>query len=350
MKKVLFLFFFHSMAILNGQTGLKDYASFPIGSAMSTFGYARDTISREIHLKEFNSVTATNQMKMATIAREKGKYNFDPADQMVAFAEKNKQRLFGHTLIWHSSSPGWLKDIESNPASMDSFMKDYIQTYVGRYKGKVHGWDVVNEAMNTSGPGWRETIWYKALGKEYVAKAIRYAHEADPNAILFVNDFNTERDTAKLHETLRMVKWIKDQKVPVTGLGFQMHLRMDIPNETIEYALKKGAETGLMIHLSEVDIIFNKHDDNQGGGIQLYDNVTPEMLKAQSKKYQELVRIYKKTIPPAQRYGITFWGYNDKYSWINGFFKLKDWPTIYDSNLKPKPAYEGFKKGLKKGK
>lgn len=348
MKKFFLLTLIISGGVLLGQKGLKDYASFPIGSAMSTFGYTRDTTTRDIHLKEFNSITASNQMKMATIAREKGKYNFEPADQMVVFSEKYKQRLFGHTLIWHSSTPGWLKEIETNPIALDSFMKDYIKTYVGRYKGKIHGWDVVNEAMNTSGPGWRETIWYKAFGKEYVAKAIRYAYEADPSAILFVNDFNTERDTAKLHETLRMIQWLKDQKVPVSGLGFQMHLRMDIPDETIEYALKKGAETGLMIHLSEVDIIFNKHDDNPGGGVQLYEGITPEMLEAQSKKYENLVKIYKKVVPPAQQYGITFWGFNDKYTWINGFFKLKDWPTIFDSDLKPKPAYEGFKKGLLK--
>ncbi|HPN68366.1 MAG TPA: endo-1,4-beta-xylanase [Saprospiraceae bacterium] len=333
---------------LSAQKGLKDYADFPIGSAISTWGYNRDTVSRDIHVREFNSITANNQMKMASIAREKGVYNFDPADQMVAFAEKYNQRLFGHALVWHSSTPTWLSEIENNPVALDSFMRDYIHKYVGRYKGKVDGWDVVNEAMNTAGPGWRETIWYKALGKEYVAKALRYAHEADPDAVLFVNDFNTERDTAKLHETLRMIKWLQSEKVPISGLGFQMHLRMDIPNETIEYALRKGAETGLMIHLSEVDIIFNTHDDTQGGGKQLYDDITPEMLAAQGKKYEDIVRIYRKVVPKSQQYGITFWGYSDRSSWINGFFKLKDWPTIYDANMQPKPAYEGFKRGLGK--
>ena len=186
------------------------------------------------------------------------------------------------------------------------------------------------------------------MGKEYVAKALQYAHEADPNAVLFVNDFNIERDTAKLHETLRMVEWLKSIGAPITGLGFQMHLRMDIPNETIEYALKKGAETGLQIHLSEVDIIFNTHDDNAGGGVQLYDALTPEMLEAQGKKYEDIVTIYRKVVPKKQQFGITFWGFTDRTSWINGFFKLNDWPTLYDKENKEKPAYSGFKKGLTK--
>lgn len=346
MKRILTTFLSLITITLCAQTGLKDYADFPIGSAISTWGYSRDTLSRDIHVREFNSVTANNQMKMQSIAREKGKYNFDPADQMLAFAEKYNQRLFGHALIWHSSTPNWLPEFEGNATALDSFMKDYIHAYVGRYKGKVAGWDVVNEAMNTSGPGWRETLWYKTLGKDYVAKALRYAHEADPNAVLFVNDFNIERDTAKLHETLKMIKWLQDEKVPISGLGFQMHIRMDIPNETIEYALKKGAETGLQIHLSELDIIFNTHDDNQGGGVQIYPDITPEMLEAQGKKYEDIVRIYKKVVPKSQQFGITFWGFSDRSTWINGFFRLKDWPTIFDSNMQPKPAYEGFKRAL----
>jgi endo-1,4-beta-xylanase len=326
--------------------GLKDYASFPVGTAGAEFTLDRNPEVEAIQRREFNSVTASNAMKMAAIARDSGTYNFEVADRLVAYTQKNNMRLFGHTLIWHSSTPQWLPKLADNPAALDAFMKDYITTYVGRYKGKVAGWDVVNEVINTQGGEMRETLWYKAFGKEYIAKAFRYAHAADPEAVLFINDFNIERDTAKLHATLRLIRELRAEGVPISGLGFQMHLRMDIPDETIAYALKKGAETGLQIHLSEVDIIFNKHNDERGGGVQLFDQLTDEMKQQQSKKYENLVRMYRTIVPPNQQFGITFWGFNDKYTWINPFFNLRDWPCLFDENLQPKPAYHGFVKGL----
>jgi endo-1,4-beta-xylanase len=326
--------------------GLKDVADFPVGTAVSIRFLPRDTQLQQLIFDNFNSITAENDMKMRSIARSREDFNFEPADRMVEYAEAHDMRLFGHALIWHSSTPDWLPALAEDPAELDAFMKDYIHTYVGRYKGKVAGWDVVNEAMNTAGGEYRETLWYKALGKDYIAKAFTYAHEADPEAILFYNDFNIERDTAKLHGTLRMIEDLKAQGVPISGLGFQMHIRMDIPNETIAYALKKGAETGLKIHLSEVDIIFNKHDDTQGGGIQVYDEITPELLKEQGEKYKELVRMYRTIVPKEQQFGITFWGVSDRYTWVNGFFGLKDKPTIFDEQHEPKPAYYGFKEGL----
>ncbi len=329
--------------------GLKDISEFPIGSTISVRGIGRDSILDSLHLKNFNSITAGNAMKMYSIARDQEKYNFDAPDRMLEFAQKNNHRLFGHTLIWHSGTPQWVQELaEKNPEALDDFMKDYIQTYVGRYKGKVDGWDVVNEGMNTVGGEYRETMWYNALGKDYIAKAFRYAHEADPDAILFYNDFNIERDTLKLRGVLNMIKDLKSQGVPISGLGFQMHLRMDIPDEIIAYTLKKAAETGLQIHLSEVDIIFNKHDDTRGGGVQIYDEVTDEMLQQQKEKYKNLVLMYRTLIPREQQYGITFWGFADKYSWIDYFFKIDDWPCIYNDSLKPKPAYYGFAEGLQK--
>ena len=228
------------------------------------------------------------------------------------------------------------------------YLKEYINKYVGRYKGKVDGWDVVNEGLNTKGSGFREeSIWYKTMGKKYIEKAFKYAHKADPEAILFYNDFNIERDTLKFNSMMKMIEDFLERDVPISGIGFQMHIRMDIPNEIIEYTLKRAASTGLQIHLSEVDIIFNSHDDSKGGGIQTYNKLTTEMLNEQLIKYEELVNIYKKTVPKSQQYGITLWGFNDRDTWINRFFKIKDWPCIYDEKLNPKPAFYGFLNGLK---
>src|SRR5690606_2522010 len=173
------------------EKSLKDLEDFPVGSAISLFSIGKDSIKDSLQIKHFNSVTAENAMKMFMIAGEPGKYNFEAPDKMLKYAQKHNKRLFGHALIWHSATPKWVAELaEKDPVALDSLMKDYIQTYVSRYKGKVDGWDVVNEAMNTAGGEYRKTVWYNALGKDYIAKAFNYAHEADPDAVLFYNDFN----------------------------------------------------------------------------------------------------------------------------------------------------------------
>ena len=202
--------------------------------------------------------------------------------------------------------------------------------------------------METKGGALRSTVWKQAIGSEYIAQAFRAAHAADPNAVLFLNDFNLERDTLKRNGFLALVERLQKEKVPLSGLGFQMYFRMDIPNEWILSSLKKAAATGLKIHLSEVDLIFNKHNDNQAGGVQEYKVYTPEMAEAQAQKYKQLVSIYHQAVPPEQRYGITFWGFNDRDTWIKPFFKIEDWPTLFDENLNPKKAYWGFREGLVK--
>ncbi|WP_233098690.1 endo-1,4-beta-xylanase [Aureibaculum flavum] len=330
------------------QEGLKDAANFPIGTAVRITTLLSDSELQLLEKANFNSITATSDMKMNQILPKEGAYHWSRIDSILNYAEKNEQRLFGHNLIWHSSTPKWvIEKAEKDSLWLAEFMKEYIHKYVGRYKGKVHGWDVVNEGLETKGGAYRETIWYKAMGKDYIAKAFTYAHEADPDAVLFYNDFNIERDTAKLNGTLRMVEELKAQGVPISGIGFQMHIRMDIPDETIANALKKAAATGLKIHLSEVDIIFNTHDDSRLGGVQLYDELTDEMKEAQAEKYKNLAKMYRTIVPKEQQYGITFWDFTDRDTWINGFFNLNDWPSIYDENLKEKPAYFGFLEGLK---
>ena len=328
--------------------GLKEHADFPIGTAIKITTLSKDTVLQNSQKSNFNSITSASDMKMNMIMPKEGVYSWKTIDNIVSYAKKNNQRLFGHNLIWHSSTPKWVQEKALKDSLwLGTFMKEYITKYVTRYKGKVAAWDVVNEGLESHGGNIRKTMWYNAIGKKYIAKAFQYAHEADPEAILFYNDFNIERDTLKLNSTLKMIKELKADGVPISGLGFQMHIRMDIPNEVIASSLKKAVKTGLQIHLSEVDIIFNKHDDTRNGGIQVYQKLTQEMKEAQAKKYKNLIKMYRTIVPKEQQYGITFWDFTDRDTWINGFFNLKDWPTIYDENLKPKPAYFGVLEGLK---
>ena len=328
--------------------GLKNYANFPVGTAIKIKTLSKDTLLQKLQKSNFNSITSASDMKMNSIMPREGVYSWGIVDSIVNYAQKNNQRLFGHNLIWHSSTPNWVQEKALKDSLwLGTFMKEYITEYVTRYKGKVAAWDVVNEGLESHGGNIRKTMWYNAIGKKYIAKAFQYAHEADPDAILFYNDFNIERDTLKLNSTLKMIEELKAEGVPISGLGFQMHIRMDIPNEVIASSLKKAVKTGLQIHLSEVDIIFNKHDDTRNGGIQVYQKLTQEMKEAQAKKYKNLIKMYRTIVPKEQQYGITFWDFTDRDTWINGFFNLKDWPTIYDENLKPKPAYFGVLEGLK---
>ena len=351
MYKILFFLLIPIITISQeiSEPSLKKHSEFPIGTSIRFVEFMKDKKLKKLQKHHFDSYTAGNDMKMYQIVPKEGNYNWARVDSIINYTTLNNQRLFGHTLIWHSATPKWVeKKAMSNPQWLEKFMKEYITKYVGRYKGKVDGWDVVNEGLNTKGSGFREeSIWYKTMGKKYIEKAFKYAHKADPKAILFYNDFNIERDTLKFNSMMKMIEDFLERDVPISGIGFQMHIRMDIPNEIIEYTLKRAASTGLQIHLSEVDIIFNSHDDSKGGGIQTYNNLTPEMLNEQLIKYEELVNIYKKTVPKSQQYGITLWGFNDRDTWINRFFKIKDWPCIYDEKLNPKPAFYGFLNGLK---
>ncbi|PRY96617.1 endo-1,4-beta-xylanase [Marinilabilia salmonicolor] len=353
MKKLLLLlpaFILMGCQTPHPSSNLKDSASFPIGTAIRAHQLVKDSSIQAIVKKDFNSITLENGMKMYAVHHSENEYNWKHVDDVVHYAQQNNIRLHGHAFIWHSGTPRWINEMEPDSTALDKIMEDYILTYGKRYQGKVAGWDVVNEALLDSTGEFRKSIWYKTMGEGYIARAFELAHKADPGAVLFYNDFNIERDTVKLHSMLRMIEKLRAQNVPISGIGFQMHIRMDTDEKTIEYALKKAAETGLQIHLSEIDIIFNKHDDTPGGGIQIYDELTEEMLQAQADKYQWLAEAYIRNVPKQQRYGMTVWGFSDKHSWIPSFFDLNDWPCIYDENMNPKPAYYGFIKGLKTSK
>ncbi len=327
--------------------GLKDLSRYPIGTAINLKSTLADSLKLMLTQREFNSLTAENNMKMFRLLPKENEYHWEATEALVSFAKQNNMRLFGHALVWHSGTPQWVKDrLEQDSLWAHTFLTDYIQTVVSKYKGTVAGWDVVNEPMETQGGELRSTEWLKALGPKYIAQAFRAAHAADPQAALFLNDFNLERDTLKLKGFLNLAKQLMNENVPITGLGFQMHYRMDISDSLIFQSLKKAAATGLKIHLSEVDLIFNKHNDSQAGGVQSYENYTEEMAKAQAEKYKSLVALYHKAVPKAQRYGITFWGFNDRDTWIKPFFKINDWPTLFDEELNPKKAYWGFREGL----
>lgn len=326
--------------------GLKDYYKeyFPIGVAVSPRALLNDEAALIRH--EFNSVTAENAMKMGPIHPKEHEYFWANADSIVAFATRNKMKVRGHTLCWHNQTPGWLfVDAKGDTVSKEVLLqrlKDHITTVVSRYKGKVYAWDVVNEAISDKGDEmYRKSAWYKICGEDYIAKAFQYAHEADPEAQLFYNDYN-EIDPVKREKIFRLVSSLKKTGVPIHGVGLQGHWAVNEPTaEQLDATLSRFAEAGLKMQITELDISVYPKEHNARAKMPQDNSTefTPEKEQKQAETYRmcfELFRKYKQSIS-----GVTFWNISDRSSWLDNFpvRGRKDYPLLFDQNLKPKNAY-----------
>jgi endo-1,4-beta-xylanase len=320
--------------------GLKDYYKdyFPIGVAVAP-GSLKGPQS-ELILKHFNSLTAENVMKPALIHPEENRYFWNNADIISDYAKANGMKMRGHTLCWHKQTAPWMfKDAAGNTVSKEVLLarlKDHITQVVTRYKGKVYAWDVVNEAIDDDDSKfYRESDWYKICGEEYISKAFQWAHEADPDAILFYNDYNTE-SPGKRDKVYKLLKQLLDAGVPVHGIGLQGHWNINKPSENdLRDAIDKYSTLGLKIQITELDVSVYTSDQTDKA-----DNVfTAEREQKQLEKYKMIFRVfrdYKKVIT-----GVTFWNVSDKSSWLDNFpvRGRKNFPLLFDQNLKPKKAY-----------
>jgi endo-1,4-beta-xylanase len=314
-------------------------APFPVGVAVNIEKLKNLPPYRQIVIEEFSSITAENAMKGQHMQPERGRFVWENADYLVDFCQTYGKQLHGHTLVWHLQQPQWLKNFQGDSAAWEQVMKEHIQTIVGRYKGKVKSWDVVNEAIDDKDTSHlRKTIWTQHLGEDYVARAFQYAHQADPDALLFYNDYGIENNNGKLAAVLKMVDSFKKRGIPVHGIGLQMHINHQHPMEGIAYAIEQIRKRGLKVHISELDLSVNP----EGADISLTD----ELLQKQKEKIRDITALYK-SLPEENQYALTFWGVADADTWIRNWFKRKDWPLLYDDNYQPKPAYQGFMEGMK---
>ncbi|MFD2934760.1 endo-1,4-beta-xylanase [Spirosoma flavum] len=328
---------------------LADASPFPIGFAISPARILSNAPYRQTVIQEATSITADVAMKPSRISPQKGVYNFDVADQLIEFARSQKKRVHGHTLVWYiDTSPNWLKQIRDS-TELETTLQTYIQTVGTHFKGKVASWDVVNEAVDNQGIIRKDSLNMvgktlfnvgKVLGHDYVARMFQYAHKADPDARLFYNDYGQETRPAKLAAIVNMAADFKRRGVPIHGLGLQMHISINTPNEGIEKAIQKLAETGLLIHISELDIAVNP-------GKKKDFLMTQELLEKQYHKYKFVVSTYKKLVPASQQFGITLWGVDDGTSWIPSFCQCEDAALPFDANFGKKRAYQGFLDGLR---
>jgi endo-1,4-beta-xylanase len=333
---------------------LQSVSPFPVGVAVGSDLLEKDRAYRAVVLKEYGSVTPENAAKIECLHPQADRFDFLDFDRIVAFALENGKRVHGVALIWHDSSGlEWLKDFQGDTAAWERMFKTHIQTVVGHYRGKVRSWDVVNEALNDDGTLRMDddsatdhlgSIWARHLGTDYIARAFRYAHEADPGALLFYNDFNLKdaAKPAKIEAVVAMAEDFKRRGIPIHGLGMQMHIGVSADDDGIVGGMRRLAATGLLVHISELDILAS--DWKKDAGLAYTD----ELQQRQSDKYRFIAQAYKRSVPPRQRYGITVWGVGDAVTWINSNFGLQDWPLPFDRDYRRKKAYDGFLEGLKR--
>ncbi|MGO4109260.1 endo-1,4-beta-xylanase [Paenibacillus sp. YAF4_2] len=308
----------------------KDY--FDIGAAVNLTTIETQKAVLTTH---YNSITAENDMKFERVHPSEEVYTFDAADQIADFAAANGMKLRGHTLVWHNQTPDWVFE-GADREMLLARMKSHIETVVRRYKGIVYGWDVVNEVIEDKSGVWlRESKWLDLVCEDFIAKAFEYAHEADPNALLFYNDYN-ECNPEKRDKIIRLIQSLKDKNVPIHGIGLQGHWNLNGPSlEEIREAIERYAATGLKLQVTELDISVFDHEDKRTDLTQ----PTEEMLEKQAKRYEQvfqLFREYKDVIT-----AVTFWGAADDYTWLNNFpvRGRKNWPFVFDQKHEPKASF-----------
>lgn len=344
----------------NDKPALKDAFKdhFLIGTAVNDYqSSGKDEKSIELIKKHFNSITPENMLKWERVHPKPGVYNFDPVDKMMAFGEENNMFIIGHCLVWHSQTPKWVfEDENGNPATREQLLerlKDHIFTVVGKYKGRIKGWDVVNEAVMENGE-LRNSPWLRIIGEDFIEKAFMWAHEADPDAELYYNDFNMWH-SGKVERVVNLVKEFKEKGIRIDGIGLQGHWGLDYPPmDELDEAMSAYAKTGLQLLVTELDMDILPQPSQETGAdisrnfelrkeLNPYPDALPDsMITVQTNRFVEYFSMFNKYKDNINR--VTLWGAYDTQSWRNHWpvRGRTAYPLLFDKNFQPKPAVEAI--------
>jgi endo-1,4-beta-xylanase len=293
-----------------------------IGTAVQAGALSSDAKYSAGVAREFNAVTPENEMKWDSVEPTRGQLNFAAADAIVASAMANSQRVRGHNLIWHQQLPNWLTSGGFTAAQLNTILQQHIATEAGRYAGKIAAWDVVNEPFNEDGT-LRSSIWQQNLGQGYIATALTAARAADPAARLYLNDFNIEGVNAKSTAMLNLVTSLKQQGVPIDGVGLESHFILGQVPSTLQQNIARFAALGVDVWITELDVRMTLPAD-------------ATKLAQQASDYTAVVNA---CLAVARCVGVTVWEYTDKLSWVPGAFSGQGAADLFDANIDPKPAY-----------
>lgn len=325
---------------------------FPIGAAVSP-----DILDLEgsFIASQFDSLVAENDMKWSVIhplaGNKPADYNFGPADQIVAFAQKHGMLVRGHNLVWYQQVPNWVfegpdgKALSATREELLSRLKGHIDTLLDHFRGKVYCWDVVNEGLSDGDHLWRENSpWYKIDGKarpgddgvpDYIVKAYEYARQADPNVKLFYNDYNIESGS-KLEKALHLAKVLKSKGL-LDGIGIEGHWQIQsVDPQAVRHAIDAFAALGLQVQITELDLsVYQWGDDSS------LPSLPPDREALQAKMYGELFKVFREEGEAHKLTGVTFWGVADNHTWLDNFpvGGRTDWPLLFNAHLQPKPAF-----------
>jgi endo-1,4-beta-xylanase len=329
---------------------------FRIGAAVNQRQFSgQDPRGGPIIKAQFNTISPENVLKWESVHPRPDAYAFDAPDQYVAFGEKNGMFVIGHTLVWHSQTPRWVfEDDKGAPLDRDALLKrmrDHIMTVVGRYKGRIGGWDVVNEALNEDGT-LRPTPWLNIIGPDYLTKAFEYAHEADPNAELYYNDYSVE-NPAKRAGAVELIRKLQAAGAKVAAIGLQGHDKMDWPTlDEQEATILAFEKLGIKVNITELDIdLLPRATQQRTADVALTveaqeklnpykDGLPEDMQQALAKRYAGLFGVFLKHRGTISR--ITFWGVTDGDSWLNNWpvRGRTSYPLLFDRQGRPKPAFD----------
>ena len=297
-----------------------------IGTAVRGDDARKNRAYRQTIAAQFSTVTPENEMKWEILQPEPGEFEFGPADDIVERARDARQKIRGHTLVWHFQLPEWVREL--GPRNLDRAMREHIRTVVRHFRDDVGVWDVVNEPISDGG-GLRPSAFMRRLGEGYIARAFRLAHDADPNAKLYLNEIGAEGINAKSNRLYQVVSQLKRDGVPIDGVGFQVHANLSgLPGDFVDN-MRRFAALGLDIAITEADV-----------GVQL--PASGEDLEAQARIYEQIVRSCR----TVSCRSLTFWGFTDGRSWISETQAGMGAATLLDENLAPKPAFRAVQRAL----
>ncbi|MDX2039300.1 MAG: endo-1,4-beta-xylanase [Isosphaeraceae bacterium] len=342
------------VAAASEETTLRQAARsrFLIGAAVGSRGIAKAETAGLLS-REFDSLTAENEFKPQSVQPSRGMFRFAEADKIAAFAEARGMKLVGHTLCWHSQSPSWMfRGDDGKPLPREEALRNleaHIKAVAGHFRGKVVGWDVVNEAISDRPDEYlRDTPALRAIGEDYILKAFEFARAADPEAELYYNDYGNE-SPKKLEKTIRLIRSLKAGGAKVDAVGIQGHFRLDAADtpERLDRAIAAYAKEGVKVVISELDVDVLPRGttganvgDRERSGADPYTKGLPAEVAAKQAKYY--ARIFEVVLRhPGVVTRVTFWGTHDGASWLNMWpvFRRTNHPLLWDRSFEPKPAY-----------
>ena len=347
-KTFLVLALMAALRSASGQPALKDVFQndFLIGAALNASQFdAPDSRAAALVKQQFNAISPENVLKWGPVHPAPGQFNFAAADRYVAFGESNRLAVIGHTLVWHGQTPDWVfQDGQGRPVRRDVLlqrMREHIFAVVGRYRGRIKGWDVVNEALQDDG-SLRPTPWLKILGEDYLLEAYRFAHEADPAAELYYNDYALE-NRAKRNGALALVKRLQAGGIPLAAVGLQGHYTLQSPHiSELDATITAFARLGVKVNITELDVDVlpdGAKDLKLSAKSNPYTNGLPDQMQQKlAERYAELFGVFLQHRHEIDR--VTLWGVTDGDSWLN-YFPVQgrtNYPLLFDRQGHPKPA------------